>query len=160
VRAILGQQISVAAATTLAGRLVERFGAANPAAPPGLDRTVPEPARVAAAGAAALATIGLPAHRARTRTTLAEAVAAGSIDLSPDARPSTTVAALVALPGIGPWTANYIAMRALAWPDAFLGGDLIVRRALDVTTATAAERLAEPWRPWRAYAVLHLWSSS
>lgn len=160
VRAILGQQISVAAATTLAGRLVERFGAANPAAPPGLDRAVPDPARLAAAGAAALATIGLPASRARTLTTLAEAVAAGAIDLTPDADPAATVAALVALPGIGPWTANYVAMRALAWPDAFLGGDLIVRRALDVTTATAAERLAEPWRPWRSYAVLHLWSSS
>ncbi len=160
VRAILGQQISVAAATTLAGRLVERFGAANPAAPPGLDRTVPDPARLAAAGVAEIASIGLPAQRARTLTLLAEAVAAGTVELSPDADPAATIAALVALPGIGPWTASYIAMRALAWPDAFLGGDLIVRRALDVTTATAAERLAEPWRPWRAYAVLHLWSSS
>jgi AraC family transcriptional regulator of adaptative response / DNA-3-methyladenine glycosylase II len=139
---------------------VERFGLANPAAPPGLDRAVPDAARVASLGATALATIGLPAQRARTITTLAEAVVAGTIDLSPDADPEATVAALVTLPGIGPWTANYVAMRALAWPDAFLAGDLIVRRVLDVTTATAAEKLATPWRPWRAYAVLHLWSSS
>lgn len=160
VRAILGQQISVAAATTLAGRLVVRFGEHNPAAPPGLDRAVPDARRTAELGAAKLATIGLPAQRARTIAALAEAVASGAIDLGPDADPDATVAALVELPGIGPWTASYIAMRALAWPDAFLGGDLIVRRALDVTTAAAAERLAEPWRPWRAYAVLHLWSSS
>ncbi len=159
-RAILGQQISVAAATTLAGRLVARFGEPNPAAPPGLDRVVPTAARLAAAGGAEIAAIGLPATRAATIVALAEAVASGAIELSPGVEPTATIAALVALRGIGPWTASYITMRALAWPDAFLGGDLIVRRALAVTTAAAAERIAEPWRPWRAYAVLHLWTGA
>ena len=160
VRAILGQQIAVSGATTLAGRLVTRFGEPNAAAPAELDRVVPSPARLAAAGAVEIATIGLPAQRARTIVALAEAVATGAIDLTAGADPEATIAALCALPGIGPWTASYIAMRALAWPDAFLGGDLIVRRALDVTTAAAAERRAERWRPWRAYAVLHLWTGA
>ncbi|HUQ05693.1 MAG TPA: AlkA N-terminal domain-containing protein [Kofleriaceae bacterium] len=159
-RAILGQQIAVSAATTLAGRLVARFGDANPGGLPGLDRVVPSPARVVEAGATEVATIGLPAQRARTIVALAEAVQAGTIDLSIGGDPEPTIAALCALPGIGPWTASYIAMRALAWPDAFLGGDLIVRRALDVTTARAAEERAERWRPWRAYAVLHLWTGA
>jgi AraC family transcriptional regulator of adaptative response / DNA-3-methyladenine glycosylase II len=159
-RAILGQQIAVSAATTLAGRLVARFGDASAGGLPGTDRVVPSPARMLAAGAAEVATIGLPAQRARTIVALAEAVNAGAIDLSIGADPEPTIAALCALPGIGPWTASYIAMRALAWPDAFLGGDLIVRRALDVTTARAAEERAERWRPWRAYAVLHLWTGA
>jgi AraC family transcriptional regulator, regulatory protein of adaptative response / DNA-3-methyladenine glycosylase II len=102
----------------------------------------------------------LPAQRARTIVAIAEAVATGAIDLSPGGDPEPTVDALTALPGIGRWTASYIAMRALAWPDAFLGGDLIVRRALGVTTARAAEERAERWRPWRAYAVLHLWTGA
>ena len=159
-RAILGQQIAVSAATTLAGRLVARLGAANPAAPAGLDRMAPSPARILDAGAAEVAAIGLPAQRARTIVALADAVRRGVVDLSIGADPETTTSALFALPGIGPWTASYIAMRALAWPDAFLGGDLIVRRALGVTTARAAEERAERWRPWRAYAVLHLWTGA
>lgn len=159
-RAILGQQIAVSAATTLAGRLVARLGEPNPAAPAGLDRFVPSPARIVAAGAAEVAAIGLPAQRARTIVALAEAVQSGAIDLSIGGDPEPTIAALTALPGIGPWTASYIAMRALAWPDAFLGGDLIVRRALGVATARVAEERAERWRPWRAYAVLHLWTGA
>ncbi len=159
VRAILGQQISVAAATTLAGRLVERLGGTIPAAPPGLDRTMPSPAALLAAGEAAVAAIGLPAARARTLLALADAVSRGAIDLAPGAEPARTHAALTAIAGIGPWTASYVAMRALAWPDAFLAGDLIVRRALG-GTAAAAERASAPWRPWRAYAVLHLWTGA
>jgi AraC family transcriptional regulator of adaptative response / DNA-3-methyladenine glycosylase II len=159
-RAILGQQIAVSAATTLAGRLVARLGDANPGAPAGLDRVVPSPARILDGGTAEVAAIGLPAQRARTIIALAEAVTSGAIELAIGGDPEPTIAALCALPGIGPWTASYIAMRALAWPDAFLGGDLIVRRALGVTTARAAEARAERWRPWRAYAVLHLWTGA
>jgi AraC family transcriptional regulator of adaptative response / DNA-3-methyladenine glycosylase II len=159
-RAILGQQISVAAATTLAGRLVARLGDAIADAPPGLDRRAPSPARILDAGEREVASIGLPSTRARTIVELARAVAGGGVELAPGADPEATMVALLALPGIGPWTASYIAMRALSWPDAFLGGDLIVRRALGVTTAAAAERLADAWRPWRAYAVLHLWNAS
>ncbi len=174
-RAILGQQIAVSAATTLAGRLVARLGEPNPAAPAGLDRVVPSPARIVDAGVAAVAAIGLPQARARTIVALAAAMRApvslgprgpsldgrrGAIELSGGGDPDATIAALCALPGIGPWTASYIAMRALAWPDAFLGGDLVVRRALGVTTARAAEERAARWRPWRAYAVLHLWTGA
>ena len=83
----------------------------------------------------------------------------GHIDLSGTASPETSIAALQGLRGIGPWTAHYLAMRALRWPDAFVAGDLGVRKALGVTSSRAAEERAEPWRPWRAYAVMLLWSS-
>ncbi len=159
VRTILGQQVSVAAATTLSGRLVQRLGEPNPAAPPGLDRSFPTAARLAAAGGPAIAAIGLPATRAASIARLAEEVVAGALDLAPGADPGPTLVALEALPGIGPWTAQYLAMRALRWPDAFPGGDLIIRRALGVTTSRAAEERAAPWRPWRAYAAMHLWKA-
>ena len=159
VRAILGQQVSVAAATTLSGRLVDRLGSANPGAPPGVDRHFPTAARLADAGPAAIAAIGLPAARAGSIARLAEEVAAGRLDVGPGAAPEATITALEALPGIGPWTAHYLAMRALRWPDAFPAGDLIVRRALGVATSRAADERAAPWRPWRAYAAMHLWKA-
>lgn len=159
VRSILGQQVSVAAATTLSGRLVERWGEPNPGAPPGIDRTFPTAARLAELGAAAIATIGLPAARAATIARLAEATVAGTVGFHRGGDPRATIAALEALPGIGPWTAHYLAMRALRWPDAFPSGDLVLRRGLRVETARAAERHAEAWRPWRAYAAMYLWKS-
>ncbi|PCC72928.1 DNA-3-methyladenine glycosylase II [Nannocystis exedens] len=159
-RAVLGQQVSVRAATTLCARLVARFGRPVPKSLPGLTAVFPAPADLAAATVADVRAIGLPEQRARTLVALAGALAEGRLDLSLGADPAGAIAALEALPGIGPWTAQYIAMRALRWPDAFPGGDLVVRRALDVTTTRAAEARTAAWRPWRAYGVLHLWRTA
>ena len=157
VRAILGQQVTVRGATTLAGRLVERFGTPVDLGP-GLTRLFPLPASLADAP---LETIGLPRARAATIRALAEAVASSRLSLDASDGPEPLAARLCALPGIGPWTAEYVAMRALGEPDAFPAGDLGVRAALGngtgpVTTKTA-ETIAEAWRPWRAYAVMYLW---
>jgi AraC family transcriptional regulator of adaptative response / DNA-3-methyladenine glycosylase II len=156
-RAVLGQQVSVAAATTLARRLCERFGATVDGAPDGLDHLFPTTAAIAAATVDQLRAVGLPAARAAALHGLARALDREAIDLLPGADPERAVAALAELPGLGPWTASYVAMRALSWPDAFLAGDLVVRRALAVTSSRAAEERAERWRPWRAYGVIHLW---
>ena len=158
VRALLGQQVSVAAATTLAGRFAGAFGAPY-AGSPGLTVRFPTAAEVAAAGAARVAAIGLPASRAEALHGLARGVASGAVDLATPRDLDRFVAELVALPGIGPWTAHYLAMRALHLPDAFPAGDLGVRRALDHRSPRDIETHAERWRPFRAYAVLHLWTS-
>jgi AraC family transcriptional regulator of adaptative response / DNA-3-methyladenine glycosylase II len=194
VRAVLGQQVSVAAARTVCGRLVDVLGEPLPVgSPPVPDdggtavprwRLFPAPAAVAGAD---LSWLGVPAARARTLRALAGAVAGGELALDPGADRAGTDAALRALPGIGPWTASYVAMRALGDPDAFPAGDLGLRRAAaalgvatpgvpalgvpdpatpttparptDLTSpATLAER-AERWRPWRAYAAMHLWNA-
>jgi AraC family transcriptional regulator, regulatory protein of adaptative response / DNA-3-methyladenine glycosylase II len=160
VRAVIGQQISVRAATTLIGRLVAAFGARCDAGD-GLTHLFPRPDVLADAD---VATIGLPRARAATLRALAAAVAHGEPVL--DAAPGyeTLIERLCAIPGIGPWTAQYIAMRGLGEPDAFPAGDLGVRKALGngagPLAPAAVERLAEAWRPWRAYAVMHLWNSS
>nr|WP_276599392.1 hypothetical protein [Nannocystis sp. SCPEA4] len=159
-RAVLGQQVSVRAATTLCARLVARFGRPVPKLLPGLTAVFPAPDVLARADLADVRAIGLPEQRARTLITLAGAVADGRVDLSIGADPDRAVAALESLPGIGPWTAQYVAMRALRWPDGFPGGDLVVRRALNVTTTRAAEARTAAWRPWRAYGVLHLWRAA
>ncbi len=145
VRAVLGQQVSVRAATTLAGRVVARFGA-------------PTPDKIAVATIDELCALGLTRARAATLQTLARAVVEGRVSFA-SLDPEDTIAALDALPGIGPWTAHYIAMRALAWPDAFPAGDLGVKKALGLTGLRAIEERAAAWRPWRAYAVMHLWHS-
>ncbi len=164
VRAILGQQVSVKGATTLAGRLVERFGrpltSPNAGADHGLSRFFPTPERLADADVSA---IGLPGSRARTISTLAGAIASGDLVLDGSRGLDETAERLCALPGIGPWTAHYIAMRALGQPDAFPASDLGLLRAASrngaaLTPAALAER-AEAWRPWRAYAALYLWMS-
>ena len=161
VRAVLGQQVSVAAATTLAARLAERFGRSIDAgAPEGLVRLFPTTTALAGARVDAVRAIGLPAARASAIVELARALADDRIDLGPGADPARAAAQLAELPGIGPWTAAYVAMRALAWPDAFPAGDLVVRRVLAAPTARTAEQRAERWRPWRAYAVMHLWMSA
>jgi AraC family transcriptional regulator of adaptative response / DNA-3-methyladenine glycosylase II len=156
VRAILGQQISVRAASTLAGRIAHRFGTPV-AGPEHLDRLFPAPRQLAEA---ALEPCGIIASRAETIRQLARAVSSGAIVLTPSADPEQTLAALVRLPGIGAWTAQYIAMRALGEPDAFPSGDLVLRRQAGVRTAAELERHAEAWRPWRAYAVLSLWQGA
>lgn len=158
VRAILGQQITVQAARTFAHRLVQRFGAPIETPFAGIDRLFPDATRLAAAQPAQIAALGIVAQRARAVVAFAQAVADGRLRLDPAADVERTLAALNALPGIGEWTAHYIAMRALHWPDAFPPGDVAVLKALGCTRAAALAR-AERWRPWRAYAVMHLWKS-
>ena len=159
VRALLGQQVSVAAARTLAGRLVTACGAALPAPDQTLTHVFPTAAAVAAA---ALEKLGLTRSRAAALRGFAAAVADGTLDLGAFRDLDDAVTQLTALPGIGDWTAQYIAMRALAEPDAFPAGDLGVRHALARNGTLPNERLvrerAERWRPWRAYAVLALWT--
>jgi AraC family transcriptional regulator of adaptative response / DNA-3-methyladenine glycosylase II len=158
-RAVLGQQVSVAAATTLAGRLAARFGEPIATPHPELTRLAPAPERIAALADDAVAAIGVPKSRARTLIHLARAVTGGELSLDPSGEIDGALDRLVALPGIGPWTAHYLAMRAFGWPDAFPETDLGVRRALGGVSGRAARVLAEPWRPWRAYGVTHLWTS-
>ena len=159
VRAVLGQQVTVRGATTLAGRLAERFGTPVDLGP-GLTRLFPAPATLAGAR---LESIGLPHARASTIRTLAGAVASGALTLDASDGAEALARRLCTLPGIGPWTAEYIAMRALGEPDAFPAGDLGVRTALGNGTgplpAKDAATLANAWRPWRAYAVMYLWHS-
>ena len=163
VRAVLGQQVTVAAARTLTTRLVERFG--TPLATPidGLTRLFPSPAALAAASGDELGQLGLVRQRQAAIHALAQAVSTGQISLHAGADVQTTMDALKALPGIGAWTADYIALRALRWPDAFPSGDMALQKALapegQRLTARAAESRAERWRPWRAYAVIRAWHS-
>jgi AraC family transcriptional regulator of adaptative response / DNA-3-methyladenine glycosylase II len=151
VRAVLGQQISVAGATTISGRLVAQLGTAH---------ALPGPAKLAAAQVQDVAAIGIPRARAATLIALAQRVHDGAIDLSPAAESARTVTALQQVPGVGPWTAQYIALRALRDPDGFLAGDLGVRKALGGVRAAEAEAISQRWRPWRGYALMHLWSGA
>ena len=159
VRALLGQQVSVAAARTLAGRLVAACGAPLAAPDGALERVFPTPEAVAGAS---LEKLGLTRSRAAALRGFASAVASGALDLGAFRDLDDAVAQLTALPGIGDWTAHYLAMRALGEPDAFPAGDLGVRQALARAGRLPAERdtlaRAERWRPWRAYAVLALWT--
>jgi AraC family transcriptional regulator of adaptative response / DNA-3-methyladenine glycosylase II len=159
VRGILGQQITVAAATTLAGRLANAFGVAVDCGD-GLTRLFPRPQDLADAD---IASIGIPRTRAETVRALAAAVASGAPVLDASRGYEAAVERLCAIPGIGAWTAHYIAMRGLAEPDAFPAGDLGVRKALGngagPLSAASVERLSDAWRPWRAYAVMYLWAS-
>jgi AraC family transcriptional regulator of adaptative response / DNA-3-methyladenine glycosylase II len=157
VRVVLGQQVSVKAARTLTARLVQRFG--RPLATPfdGLDRLFPDAATLAAASAEAIGTLGIVRQRVAALQALARAVAARELRLEPDAPVPETLARLTALPGIGDWTAQVIAMRALAWPDAWPTADIGLMNALGTRDRAELAALAEPWRPWRAYAVMRLW---
>ena len=158
-RAILGQQITVKAATTLAGRLVDAFGDEYRTPHASLTRLSPRAERIAVTKVGELASLGIIGARARSIVAIAEAVASGQLRLEAGAPPDETMARLTAIPGIGPWTAGYIAMRALRWPDAFLRGDLVVRNRLGGVTAAHAEALSQAWRPWRSYATVYLWQS-
>jgi AraC family transcriptional regulator of adaptative response / DNA-3-methyladenine glycosylase II len=154
VRAVLAQQVSVAAATTLVGRVAARFGRVIETGLEGLDRAFPDAATLADVPPVRIASLGLPSTRARALSFLSRAVARGDIDLSGAQPPREVAAQLVALPGIGPFTAEVIAMRALRDADAFPAGDLVLARRLG---AQAAAR-SEAWRPFRAYAAMHLWT--
>jgi AraC family transcriptional regulator of adaptative response / DNA-3-methyladenine glycosylase II len=158
-RAILGQQVSVRGASTLAGRFAERFGEAIDTPLPCLNRITPAAEAISAARPATLAGLGLPNARAETLRKLAQAVARREIDLEPGVAPLAIVEKLQELPGIGPWTAHYIAMRASRWPDAFPAGDLGLLKASGLKSARRLENAAERWRPWRAYAAMHMWES-
>jgi AraC family transcriptional regulator of adaptative response / DNA-3-methyladenine glycosylase II len=163
VRGILGQQITVAAARTLATRLVQTLGQPIPFPTPNLALThlFPSAAQLARTPADRLGELGIVKQRQAAILALAQAVASGHISLRPGGDVVQTTAALQALPGIGPWTASYIAMRALRWPDAFPAGDVALQSALGVrqhkTPAAEAERLSQAWRPWRSYAVVRAW---
>lgn len=159
-RAILGQQVSVRAATTLAARLVAAFGEQYSTPDPALHHLTPTPARLAAAEPGELSALGILPARSTTLITLAREVAEGRLTLDRGVDPAATVQALVALPGIGPWTAHYIALRALSWTDAFPKEDLVLRRQLGGVTPARAEAISQPWRPWRSYATLYLWQSA
>jgi len=165
VRAILGQQVSVAAATTLAGRLAQAYGTPlrlddDLPQPPGLGQVFPPPAALVAADPSVLR---IPTKRAETIAALARAVVAEPALLAGGLPLGELVDRLDALPGIGPWTAHYIAMRALREPDAFPSGDLGLRKAMASAAGLPSfkemDARAEAWRPWRAYAALHLWMS-
>lgn len=157
-RAVLGQQVSVRGATTLSGRFGAAYG--EPAATPDgrLALHSPTPAALAAADPVEVARrVGMPASRGRTLVELARAVDEGRLTLEPYGDPEVAVARLKTLPGIGDWTAQYLAMRVLGWPDAFPDGDLGLRKAMGGMHPKEMVRAAEAWRPWRAYAVMHLW---
>jgi 3-methyladenine DNA glycosylase/8-oxoguanine DNA glycosylase len=153
-RAILGQQVSVKGATTLAGRIVKTFGQPFHAAS-GLTHLFPAPEVLAEAR---LAGIGLPRARAETIQILARAVCDGQISFEGIIDSDGFLARLCEIPGIGKWTAQYVAMRALREPDAFPCGDLGLLHALDLETPREVEQRAEAWRPWRAYATMYLWN--
>ena len=163
VRAVLGQQITVAAARTLGQRLVEQLGEPIATPWPALNRLFPTPAVLAAADGEVLGQLGIVRQRQAAIAALARAVDSGALALHAGADVAGTTAALCQLPGIGDWTAQYIAMRVLRWPDAFPAGDVALHKALGVQgerqPARAAAAASEAWRPWRSYAVLRAWAS-
>jgi AraC family transcriptional regulator, regulatory protein of adaptative response / DNA-3-methyladenine glycosylase II len=159
VRAVLGQQVSVAAGRTLAARIVARAGRPIAVESDGLTHLFPTPAALAEAN---LDGLGITGGRVAALKSLARSVARGDLDFH--ASTDEVCAKLAELPGFGDWTAQYIALRALAEPDAFPAADLVLRRVAarggaSLTTRALAAR-AEVWRPWRAYAVMHLWRAA
>jgi AraC family transcriptional regulator of adaptative response / DNA-3-methyladenine glycosylase II len=156
IRAVLGQQVSLAAARGLAARLAELCGEPLPAPTGTLARAFPSPAAVAEAD---LDRIGMPGSRRATLRALATALADGTIDLDPGAPADEAEARLLELRGIGPWTAAYIRMRGLGDPDVLLDTDLGVRHALTRLGLDRAAGLGGRWRPWSSYAVHHLWAT-
>lgn len=158
IRAILGQQVSVKGATTLMARLTAEFGEVAELGDPSLTRTAVTADRLADARVSSIRAIGLTEARSATVHALARRVATGDMRLEPDVDVRAVCRQLLDVPGIGPWTAEYIAMRALHWPDAFPSGDLVLRRRAGHLTAARLLKAADAWRPWRAYAAMQLWS--
>lgn len=156
IRAILGQQVSVKGATTLAGRLVQTFGTTIITGVP-LTHLFPTPAALAEAD---VARIGLPKKRAKAISALARAVREGRIVFTSIANVEDFQSRLREIPGIGNWTAQYIAMRALSEPDTFPAGDLGLLRAVSLENERELAQHAESWRPWRAYAAMYLWQGT
>ena len=164
VRAVLGQQITVAAARSLAQRMVDQFGEPIQTPWPELTRLFPSPPVLAGASGDALGQLGIVRQRQAAIVGIAQAVTGGQLQLHGGADVNATITALKALPGIGDWTAQYIAMRALRWPDAFPAGDVALHKALGVQGAKNPARQAElasnAWKPWRSYAVIRAWSGA
>src|SRR5277367_5450940 len=164
VRAVIGQQVSVPGARTVAGRLVLAAGELLPAPGPvgAVTNIFPTPAAVVEVAERDPGVFSMPAGRRRAVVALAQAVDAGDVVIDPGADPAELRRSLVALPGIGPWTAEYVAMRALRDPDAFMPTDLGIRRgavALGLPDEpTHLRQMTEHWRPWRSYAMAHLWA--
>jgi AraC family transcriptional regulator of adaptative response / DNA-3-methyladenine glycosylase II len=158
VRTVLGQQISVKGASTVSGRWAAAFGRPIATPYPELNRLAPRPQDIATLSEDQLAALGMVGARARCLIGLAQAVAARRVNLSLASDVEDQMEKLMSLPGIGPWTANYIAMRALHWPDAFPAGDLMLMRAANLKDKQLT-RHSEAWRPWRAYAAHYLWQS-
>lgn len=159
VRAIFGQQITVKAATTLACRFVEAFGNKIITPYPALSRIIPDASTIAQANLEEMTALGIVRTRAHTILALAQAEAARHLSLYVGADPEKTIEQLLTIPGIGPWTAHYIAMRALRWSDAFVKEDIAVRNNLGGLSSKEAEKLSHTWSPWRSYAVLHIWQN-
>lgn len=157
-RAVIGQQVTVKAATTIYGRFTATFGSSLQTPFPEISRLPPRPEDVANAGLQQLIDRGLTRKRAESVLALARAAAEGTLKLEPPADFAAAREALRALPGVGPWTCEYIAMRALGDPDAFPHADLGLLRALKLDKPSLLLAAAEGWRPWRAYAALHLWN--
>ena len=162
VRAVLGQQVTVAAARTLTGRLVATLGEPISSPWPALHHLFPTPQAIAATDGETLGRLGIVRQRQAALLALARGVLDGTLQMKAHADPDATMAALRMLPGIGDWTAQYIAMRALRWPDAFVAGDVALHKALGVQgqpqPARAATEASQAWRPWRSYAVIRAWS--
>ena len=169
VRAILGQQVTVAAGCTFTQRVVDAFGSPIETPFPELTRLFPTPEVLAAASGEALGSLGIVKQRQAAIVALARAVASKELALHPGVDIETTMVKLRALPGVGDWTAQYIAMRALRWPDAFVAGDVALHIAMGLLNqtpklspakaATAALEASQAWRPWRSYAVMRAWTS-
>lgn len=159
VRAIAGQQVSVRMMRLLLSRIAARFGTPLASQHGKVSVVFPDATELAGADPSDVAGLGMPLARARSIVALARAVADG-LELAPGVPIEPTLERLLALPGIGPWTAQYVALRGLGWPDAFLATDLGVQRALQERSAARIDALAQRWRPWRGYAVIHLWSGA
>ena len=163
IRAIVGQQVTVAAACTFTKRIAHTFGRPITTPYPELSRLFPTPEALAHTTPDALGVLGIVKQRQAAIIALSQAVDSGSLNLNTPVNALATVEQLKTLPGIGDWTAQYIAMRALRWPDAFPAGDVALHNALGVRSdkhpARSAEAASQAWRPWRSYAVLRAWQS-
>lgn len=160
VRAVLGQQVSVKSASTLAGRFAKHFGRPLPTPWPELNLLFPPPATIAKLPeplSDIISPLGVTRMRATSLHHLSRAITEGSVVLEPGTDPHETMDRLQQLPGFGPWTASYVAMRALGWRDAFLHTDLGIKKSLPGLKPREILLLAEKWRPWRAYATMLLW---
>jgi AraC family transcriptional regulator of adaptative response / DNA-3-methyladenine glycosylase II len=161
-RAIIGQQVTVKSATTVGCRFVEAFGDRIVTPHSELSRLTPTPARVAKATVDDVAKLGIVSMRSKSIIALAQAQVSGNMALDSGTHysPEEAIRQLVELPGIGQWTAHYIAMRALSWPDAFPKEDVVIRNELEGVSAKEAEVMSQSWRPWRSYAVMHIWRNA
>ena len=169
VRAILGQQVTIAAGRTFTQRVVNAFGSTIETPFPALTRLFPTPEALATASGEALGSLGIVKQRQAAIVALARAVASKELALHPGVDIEATMTQLRDLPGVGDWTAQYIAMRALRWPDAFVAGDVALHKAIGLLNlepklspakaAAAALEASQTWRPWRSYAVMRAWTS-